>query len=60
MNIIFARYYKGSSKVNPFAYLGMLGDVSTIIGLYFLNKYRKQRKVKKDAIKAEIALKNAK
>eukprot|EP00340_Litonotus_pictus_P006984 CAMPEP_0170519076 /NCGR_PEP_ID=MMETSP0209-20121228/4616_1 /TAXON_ID=665100 ORGANISM="Litonotus pictus, Strain P1" /NCGR_SAMPLE_ID=MMETSP0209 /ASSEMBLY_ACC=CAM_ASM_000301 /LENGTH=146 /DNA_ID=CAMNT_0010804869 /DNA_START=40 /DNA_END=480 /DNA_ORIENTATION=- len=44
MNFALARSaYKG--QLNYAAYLGMLGDIATVTGIYLFFKYRKQRKL---------------
>lgn len=50
MNFAIARSkYKG--KLNLLAYWGMLGDVAVLITLYGVYRYRKDAKVKKEAIR---------
>ena len=44
-----ARKAIGTKNINPLAYIGFLGDVAVVVGLYFYNQRRVEQKKIKEA-----------
>ena len=49
-----------TGNLNKLAYIGMLGDISVIIGLYAIWKFRQASKIESDKLKKEIQKENNK